>query len=94
MRHPWLGRRLGALLTGQRAVPVAGVPLGLAVTADAAVRDPDLGASYRELLDLGLLDCRTAVIAMLTLERARGADSRYAPWLRLLPERWAPGGRE
>ncbi|GBF87660.1 hypothetical protein Rsub_00371 [Raphidocelis subcapitata] len=86
MRHPWLGRRLGALLTGQRAVPVADVPLGLALTADAAVRDPDLGASYRELLDLGLIDGRTAVIAMLTVERAREAGSRYAPWLRLLPE--------
>jgi hypothetical protein len=87
LRHRWLGRRLGAALTGQRTVPVAEVPLDLALTASSAVRDPELGGSYAELLRLGLLDERSVVVAMVAVERARGGESRYAPWLRLLPER-------
>jgi hypothetical protein len=95
MRHAWLGRRLGALLTGQRTLPVASAPLSLALTARAAVADPDLGPAYAELLELGLLDERSAVIAMLTVERVRGGDSRYAPWIRMLPDRWGEKrGRE
>lgn len=91
MRQRWLGRRLGALVTGQATLAAAEVPLDLALTAAAARRDPELGSSYTELMDLGLADERTAVVLMLLVERMRGGGSRYAPWMRLLPDRC--GGR-
>jgi len=94
LRQRWLGRRIGAVLTGQYTVAVADVPLDLALTAGNAVQDPDLGALYAELIQLGLLDDRSAVVAMLAVERVRGAESRYAPWLRLLPTRCAVWGSE
>jgi hypothetical protein len=90
MSHPWLGRRVGSLLlrgSAHQTVSVATVPLHLAMTADSARQDPQLGSSYAELLDLGLLDERNAVIVMLLVERMRGRDSRYAPYIQLLPER-------
>jgi hypothetical protein len=90
MRQKWLGRRLGALVTGQRTLVAAEVPLTLALTSEAAKDDPDLGASYAELMDLGLVDERAAVVTMLLVERMRGRESRYTPWIRLLPTRCAP----
>ena len=91
MKQKWLGRRLGALVSGQSNLVAAEVPLGLALTADAAKRDPDLGGSYSELMDLGLVDERAAVVLMLLVEKMRGEGSRYAPWIRLLPTRWVAG---
>lgn len=87
MRQRWLGRRLGALVTGQRTLVAAEVPLSLALTAETASQDPDLGQTYAELLQLGLLDERSVVVAMLTVEKLRGDESRYAPWIRMLPAR-------
>lgn len=89
MSHSWLGRRLGSLLlrgTTHQTVPVAAVPLNLTLTADSARKDPELGPVYAELMDLGLLDERNAVIVMLLVEKMRGATSRYAPYIDLLPQ--------
>ncbi|KAF6263984.1 hypothetical protein COO60DRAFT_266676 [Scenedesmus sp. NREL 46B-D3] len=88
MSHPWLGRRVGSLLlrgAAHQTVTVAAVPLDLALTAESARQDPQLGPSYAELMDMGLLDERNAVIVMLLVEKMRGDGSRYAPYIQLLP---------
>jgi hypothetical protein len=90
MSHPWLGRGVGSLLlrgTANQTVSVATVPLNLTLTAESARQDPQLGSSYAELMDLGLLDERNAVIVMLLVEKMRGQGSRFAPYIQLLPER-------
>ncbi|WIA21903.1 hypothetical protein OEZ85_004272 [Tetradesmus obliquus] len=89
MSHPWLGRRVGSLLLrgpAHQTVTVATVPLNLALTAESARQDPQLGSSYAELMELGLLDDRSVVIVMLLVEKMRGQGSRYAPYIQLLPE--------
>lgn len=89
MRHRWLGRRLGALLLpSERTLVAVQLPLGLVISAATVTADPELGGSYQELLDLGLLDERGVVMLFLLVEKMRGRGSRYAPWLDLLPDRW------
>lgn len=66
---------------------VASIPLDLSLTLDTALSHPQLGPQFTELLELGLIDERTAVVLLLMVERARGEGSPYAPWLQLLPTR-------
>lgn len=90
MRHSWLGRRLGALVlrgADNQTVPVASFPLSLSLTVETALSHPQLGPNFAELLELGLIDERTAVVLLLLVEQQRGQDSPYAPWLQLLPTR-------
>lgn len=75
------------MLTGQQTVVVAEIPVDLVLTAANVVKDAELGPSYAELLQLGLLDERTVVVMFLLIERLKGSRSRYAPWLHLLPTR-------
>lgn len=70
-----------------QTVSVATIPFKLALTVESAVAHPLLGQQFGELLELGLIDERTAVVVLLLVERARGEDSAYAPWLQLLPAR-------
>lgn len=72
-----------------QTVPIASIPLGLSITVETALAHPQLGPTFAELLQLGLINERTAVVLMLLVEKARGADSPYAPWLQLLPTRCA-----
>jgi hypothetical protein len=86
----WLGRRLGSWLLPRsyQAAPLATFPLNLALTAEAAVSDPQLGPSYSQLLEEGLVGEREVVILMLLVERLRGSSSKWAPWIQQLPHRW------
>ncbi len=68
---------------------VAEVPLQVALTSANIVQHPELGPAFAELMQLGVLDERNAVMLALLIERLRGEDSPYAPWLRLLPEQYA-----
>jgi hypothetical protein len=70
-----------------QTVPVATIPFGLSITVETALSHPQLGATFAELMELGLVDERTAVVLMVMVERARGKDSPYAPWLQLLPDK-------
>lgn len=70
-----------------QTVPVATIPFGLSITVETALAHPQLGGTFAELLNLGLIDERTAVVLMVMVERARGEGSPYAPWLQLLPNR-------
>jgi len=70
-----------------QTVQVASIPLDLSLTIDTALSHPQLGPQFAELLELGLIDERTAVVLLLMVERARGEASPYAPWLKLLPTR-------
>lgn len=68
-----------------QTVPFATIPFGLSITVETALSHPQLGSTFAELLGLGLIDERTSVVLMVMIERARGDDSPYAPWLQLLP---------
>lgn len=72
-----------------QTVTAATFPLSLSMTVEAAAAHPQLGPQFMELLELGLLDERTAVVLLLLVEKARGEDSPWAPWLQLLPTRCA-----
>jgi hypothetical protein len=86
----WLGMWLGSLVlrgADNQTVTVATIPLNLSLTVETALAHPQLGQHFAELLELGLIDERSAVVLLLVVERARGEDSPYAPYLQLLPER-------
>eukprot|EP00878_Enallax_costatus_P026230 GHUV01028121.1.p1 GENE.GHUV01028121.1~~GHUV01028121.1.p1 ORF type:complete len:207 (+),score=42.85 GHUV01028121.1:80-700(+) len=90
MSHSWLGRRLGAMIlpgAKNQTVQAASIPLDLAFTAEAARSDPDFGGPISELMDLGLLDERNAIIVMLMIERLKGPGSTYAPYIQMIPAR-------
>jgi hypothetical protein len=74
--------------TANQTVPIACIPFSLSITVETALEHPQLGPTFAELLQLGLIDERTAVVLMLLVEMARGDDSPYAPWLQLLPTRY------
>ncbi len=88
LRLPWLGSRLGSLLSGQHTVTVADIPLSLALTASNVAADAQLGSSYAQLLEQGVVDERSVVMLWLVVERVRGTDSKYAPYIAILPQRW------
>ncbi len=67
-------------------VPIAAIPLSLAMTQEAALAHPQLGPHFAELIELGLVDERMAVVLLLLVERMRGEESAYAPWIQLLPK--------
>lgn len=90
MSHRWLGRRVGSFLLrgmSHQTVPVATIPLNLALTAESARQDPELGSVYGELLEIGALDERSVVIVMLLVEKLKGQGSRWAPYINLLSEK-------
>ncbi len=60
--------------------------MSLALTAANVAADSELGPTISELMDLGLLDERTAVMVALLVQRMRGSCSHYAPWIALLPQ--------
>lgn len=60
--------------------------MSIALTAEAACRDPLLGQQFSWMLDKQMLDERTAIIVFLMLERLRGPGSRYAPYIAALPK--------
>jgi hypothetical protein len=70
-----------------QTVPVISIPLHLALTAQSARADPELGSQYAELLDVGVIDERNVVVLMLLVEKMRGQASRYAPYINLLSHR-------
>jgi len=70
-----------------QTVPVISIPLHVTLTAKSARADPELGAHYAELLDVGVIDERNAVVLMLLVEKLRGQASRYAPYINLLSHR-------
>ncbi|GLC33172.1 hypothetical protein PLESTB_000362900 [Pleodorina starrii] len=64
---------------------LASFPLDAAITVRTACNDPRVGAQFSWMLDKHLLDERTAVMVYLLIERLRGDQSRFAPWIRALP---------
>eukprot|EP00897_Mesotaenium_endlicherianum_P004547 jgi/Mesen1/411/ME000100S10641 len=64
------------------------VPLRLAICTATIVRDPHLGPLYAQLLQEGqVADERVLLMLFLLVERARGPDSFWAPYMALLPAR-------
>jgi len=74
---------------GTRQQPLATFPLSSAITAANILRIPDLGSGYGWMLDRGLVDERTVIMAHLVTERIKGPASDIAPWIEALPQRWA-----
>ncbi|KAL0023620.1 hypothetical protein WJX77_008160 [Trebouxia sp. C0004] len=68
-------------------IVLASFPLQAAITPQTILSDPVLGQTYKELLNIGVIDERMLIILFLTIERQLGADSVWYPWLRLLPEK-------
>ncbi|GIL44630.1 hypothetical protein Vafri_2153 [Volvox africanus] len=64
---------------------LASFPLDAAITVRTACNDPQVGQQFSWMLDKHLLDERTAVMVYLLIERLRGNESRFAPWIRALP---------
>ena len=98
-RRGWLGSLAGLGGWGSGTpVPVAAFPLSGTLTAATLAQHPQQGPVMRELLQLGLLEERTAVILHLAVERQRLRQQRAAggggggegggmlPWLALLPD--------
>lgn len=46
-----------------------------------------LGASYSWMLDHGVVDERSIIMAFLVVEKLRGQASKIAPWIDALPKR-------
>ncbi len=46
-----------------------------------------LGASYSWMLDHGVVDERSIIMAYLVVERLRGQASKIAPWIDALPKK-------
>ncbi|KAG2450452.1 hypothetical protein HYH02_004954 [Chlamydomonas schloesseri] len=84
----WLWPRRGGGGGGGPREPttLAAFPLAAAITARKACQDPQLGEQFSWMLDRQLLDERTAVMVYLLVERLRGEQSAYAPWIRALPQ--------
>ncbi|KAA6422499.1 MAG: hypothetical protein FRX49_07674 [Trebouxia sp. A1-2] len=66
-------------------IVLASFPLQAAITRQTILSDPVLGQTYKELLDIGVIDERMLIILFLTIERQLGVDSVWYPWLKLLP---------
>ncbi|GIL75966.1 hypothetical protein Vretimale_5622 [Volvox reticuliferus] len=64
---------------------LASFPLDAAITVRTACNDPQVGQQFSWMLDKHLLDERTAVMVYLLIERLRGNESRFAPWIHALP---------
>jgi hypothetical protein len=54
---------------------------------DTAMQEPLLGANYQELYELGVAGERQIVMLMLMIEKLRGSDSKWAPYIQQLPTR-------
>ncbi|GLI65463.1 hypothetical protein VaNZ11_008813 [Volvox africanus] len=78
---------LRGLYSGAQYEPatLASFPLDAAITVRTARNDPQVGQQFSWMLDKHLLDERTAVMVYLLLERLRGNESRFAPWIHALP---------
>lgn len=66
--------------------PLATFPLTCAITASNILQEPSLGKGYSWMLDKGLVDQRTVIMAYLVIERLKGEASRIAPWIDMLPK--------
>lgn len=86
-RWPWWRRLLVLCRVGGEPSPVTvmSVPDHLILCADNLVKDPDVGPLYQDMMKQGLLDERTVIMMALMVEKLRASQSRYAPWLDLLP---------
>ena len=84
------GTKLGKRLMRLRRLlstsnPLASFPLSLAFTMETAMQDPLLGGNYQELYELGVAGERQIVMLMLMIEKLRGPDSKWAPYIQQLP---------
>ncbi len=66
--------------------PLATFPLSSAITANNILSDPATGKGYAWMLERGVVDERTIVMAFLIAERVKGAASVIAPWIDALPQ--------
>ena len=60
-------------------------PLSNVLTPAACLREPRVGWVYRSLLEDGTLNPQLAVMAFLVVERLRGDQSPWAPYIAVLP---------
>ncbi|KAG1662358.1 hypothetical protein FOA52_000023 [Chlamydomonas sp. UWO 241] len=65
--------------------PLATFPMSRAVTAHNILRDEKLGRGYGWMLEHGVVDERTIIMAFLVVERLKGSASHLAPWIDALP---------
>lgn len=85
-RGGWLSRIARRLRAGRDApLALAAFPLSTALTAPNLARHPRHGALLADLLERGVLDGRTAVMAHLIVERLQQRRSGLTPWFDLLP---------
>ncbi|GAX75537.1 hypothetical protein CEUSTIGMA_g2980.t1 [Chlamydomonas eustigma] len=68
--------------------PLASFPLSSAITAANILRDPQLGRGYSWMLQHGVVDERTIIMAYLIAEKLKGDASEVAPWINALPRRF------
>eukprot|EP00898_Chlorokybus_atmophyticus_P000436 jgi/Chlat1/1393/Chrsp12S00099 len=66
----------GALMT---------LPLSMALVPETVLAQEDIGALLAHLLRDGLVDGPLLVMLFLAVERAKGAESRWAPYMSMLP---------
>lgn len=70
----------------QKQLSLASFPLSSAITAANILRSPELGSGYGWMLERGLVDERTIIMAHLVTERLKGQSSALAPWIEALPK--------
>ena len=70
----------------QQQQPLATFPLSSAITATNILHIPDLGSGYGWMLERGLVDERTIIMAHLVTERLKGSASSLSPWIEALPK--------
>jgi hypothetical protein len=80
----WLPRWLWP----RNELPLASFPLDKAITAPKILSEapPSEAKGYTRLIEQGLLDERTLIIAFLASEKVKGPASPLAPWIDMLPK--------
>ncbi|CAK0754341.1 hypothetical protein CVIRNUC_002290 [Coccomyxa viridis] len=80
----WL-RPLQRLVGMGGETTLASFPLQTVLSAKLVTQQPGLGLKYKKLLASGEVDERMVVMLFLLVEKLRGEDSMWSPWLNLLP---------